>query len=142
MKPIKGAEWDGKRWILPAPGRRGPRSKIRNRSTLKARQDRIYAQKRKWFLADPANSACPIAAAGLIPDEAEPTLNLPPHHRTTTEVHHKRGRGQFYLDEETWLGVSSAGHAYIHANPKESLRRGWMLSKITKIVLEDQTVLR
>jgi hypothetical protein len=99
---------------------------IRKRTKKKSRMDRIYSDKRKWFLADPGNSRCPVAESGLIVNEEG---NLRPHFRASVQVHHKRGRGRLYLDELTWLGVSAEGHAWIHANVKESYSRGWMLSR-------------
>ncbi len=102
------------------------RTPIRKRSRKGAQRDRIYSDKRKWFLANPDNSRCPVAASGLILDEEG---NLRPHFRATVQVHHKKGRGKYYLDEMTFLGVSAKGHRWIHDNVKESYARGWMQSR-------------
>lgn len=128
MKPVNGAVWDelAKRWKLPAGMKTKKRRAINPRSSRRRKESLIYSDKRKWFLAAPENSYCPVALAGVIPDESG---EMRPHHRRTNQVHHLRGRGKYYLDETTFLGVSEAGHAWIHANPSEAKERGWMLSK-------------
>lgn len=45
------------------------------------------------------------------------------------EIHHKKGRGKYLLDTSTWMAVSSSGHLAIHANPKESYAKGYMLPR-------------
>lgn len=123
MKRIKGSVWDEAKgyWIIPAKGQEKPRprSMVRRKSKRRARADIIYRQERLWFLADPANEFCPVAWAGLIPG---------PNNRATTQIHHMKGRaGSLYLDKRFWLAVSHEGHAFIHANPKLALERGWMI---------------
>ena len=46
-----------------------------------------------------------------------------------TEIHHKRGRGRYLLDTSTWMAVSRAGHDAIHADPKTSYEKGYMLPR-------------
>lgn len=41
---------------------------------------------------------------------------------SSTDVHHMKGRGEFYLDTTTWLSTCSKCHAWIHANPAEAKR--------------------
>lgn len=44
-----------------------------------------------------------------------------------TEVHHTRGRaGALLLDKRFWIAVSRIGHRWIHSNPAEARRRGWL----------------
>jgi len=44
-----------------------------------------------------------------------------------TEIHHTRGRaGTLLLDERYWLGVSAAGHDYIHENPQAARAQGYL----------------
>lgn len=47
----------------------------------------------------------------------------------STEIHHKKGRGKYLLDTSTWMAVSDAGHRLIHANPKISYQKGYMLPR-------------
>lgn len=102
------------------------RKPIRKVSVKMKKKNLIYSQRRKWFLAKADNARCPVAAAGLIrifPEDKEPT----PHHRATTEIHHMLGRvGPLLLDEDHWLAVSGAGHAWMHANPAKAREMGWL----------------
>ncbi len=46
----------------------------------------------------------------------------------STEVHHMNGReGERLNDISFFLGVSRAGHEWIHANPSEARRKGWLV---------------
>lgn len=84
----------------------------------------MYSDRRRWFLADPANSQCPVAKAGLIPFAfAGETV---PHYRASTTIHHAWRRGRYTLDITTWLGCSLEGHIWIEANLAESRKRGWL----------------
>lgn len=50
-----------------------------------------------------------------------------------TEVHHTQGRiGLLLLDVSKWLPVSARGHKWIHDNPKEALKKGFILSRLKK----------
>jgi len=46
-----------------------------------------------------------------------------------TEIHHAKGRGKYLLDTSTWMSVSSEGHRAIHADPKTSYEKGYMLPR-------------
>lgn len=35
----------------------------------------------------------------------------------STDIHHKKGRGKYYLDEDSWLAVCRPCHDRIHSNP-------------------------
>ncbi len=48
---------------------------------------------------------------------------------SSTEVHHKKGRGKYLLDTSTWMAVSADGHRYIHKNVKESYSKGYLLNR-------------
>lgn len=43
--------------------------------------------------------------------------------------HHKRGRGRFLSDSSLFLPVCGKHHDRIHANPKDSYERGYMLKR-------------
>jgi ribosomal protein L32 len=43
------------------------------------------------------------------------------------DIHHKAGRGRFYLDVDTWMAVCRECHDYIHKWPKESREKGWLI---------------
>jgi hypothetical protein len=82
--------------------------KIRARSKRREREGREYGRLRKEFLA--ANPHCSV-----FPTEM------------ATEVHHRKGRGRFYLDVSTWLSVSDAGHRFLHDNPAIAREKGWLV---------------
>lgn len=131
IKPCKAAKWDDKnnRWNIPAGDGFIKRSqkKIRKRSVKGARTDRVYSQRRKWFLSMPENQKCPVALAGLLPGQRG---HIYPHHLQTSQIHHMRGRvGMNFLDESSWIAVSALGHQWIHANVAEARKRGWIESR-------------
>lgn len=100
---------------------------IRRRSLKRIQLDRIYEDRRKWFLTDAGNGGCPVAASGLIADYFGEKR---PHFRKAVQIHHRRGRvGPLYLDETYWLGVSAEGHQFIHMHPSISYEKGWMLPR-------------
>ena len=43
------------------------------------------------------------------------------------DIHHKAGRGKFYLAVDTWMAVCRTCHEYIHKWPKESREKGWLV---------------
>lgn len=66
--------------------------------------DQLYTVARKKFLEQ--HSGCEARLSGC-------TLNA-------TDVHHKKGRGQYYLDKETWLAVCRSCHTWIELHPIEA----------------------
>ena len=47
-----------------------------------------------------------------------------------TEVHHKRGRGKYHLDVNTWLPVCRNCHTYIELNPEDAIELGFSDSRM------------
>jgi hypothetical protein len=47
-----------------------------------------------------------------------------------TDVHHKKGRGKYLLDVETWLAVSRSCHQKIEENPEWAKENGYSLSRL------------
>jgi hypothetical protein len=45
----------------------------------------------------------------------------------STVVHHRRGRGAYLLDKSTFLATTREGDLWIHANPDEAKRLGFLL---------------
>lgn len=90
---------------------------IRRASTQRARDLRIYAQRRKWFLA-----ANPWCEWGL--------KQNPPIYIRSEQVHHRRGRiGRLLLMEEWWSAVSAVGHDWINRNPEAARKLGLLCQK-------------
>jgi len=85
------------------------RQKIKQVSSKRARMNQAYTILRRLFLEQ--NPKC----------EVYPNLNA-------TEIHHKMKRnGERLLDSTLWMAVSREGHLYIHANPKESYEKEWLI---------------
>ena len=90
--------------------------KAKNRSTKRAKEESEYLQLNKIFLKKPENKYCPVAK------------HLKLGNVLTSEVHHKKGRiGKLLLYVPYWLAVSSEGHKWIHANPEESYKLGFLI---------------
>lgn len=86
------------------------RRPIRRRSKRMSAAARLYQQKRKWFLIE--HPLCQVFKD-----------------RPATEIHHRKGRGKYLLDETTWLAVSAEAHRKIHDNPKWSYEKGYLLRR-------------
>lgn len=127
-----------------APFSKKPRKGLRAVSTRRRRELKEYAERRASFLALPENRWCPVVAAGVCeitrtgPVIEDETLKcgirvtirkiVPYTKRRATDIHHKAGReGKRLNDEHHWLAVSREGHEWIHANPNEARRRGWLI---------------
>jgi len=81
---------------------------IKKVSDKRARQNQLYSVARRLFLEQNPNCA-------VYPSEK------------ATEVHHISGRrGEKLLDTTDWLAVSRRGHNWIHANPEEAEKKGWL----------------
>ncbi len=47
-----------------------------------------------------------------------------------TDVHHKKGRGQYHLVVSTWLSVCRPCHNYIEEHPDEAIELGYSEKRI------------
>jgi len=43
---------------------------------------------------------------------------------SSTDVHHKKGRGQYHLVVSTWLSVCRSCHSYIEEHPADAIELG------------------
>ena len=77
---------------------------IKPKADKKAPLDALYSIMRKDFLS--LHSGCQARLQDC-------TLQ-------STDVHHKKGRGEFYLDKTTWLSVCRSCHTWIELNPKKA----------------------
>ena len=46
------------------------------------------------------------------------------HGRIATEIHHRKGRGRYLLDESTWTPVCRTCHTFIHNNVAWAYQNG------------------
>jgi hypothetical protein len=81
--------------------RKKPMKRVSKKRTT---DSKIYSKMRLNFLATyPLCEVCP-------------TVKMD-QRKTSTDVHHKKGRGKYYLDEDSWLAVCRQCHDEIHGNP-------------------------
>jgi len=92
----------------PLPKEKKKPKKINQRSAKRIEDDKEYKFLKKEFLID---KICPITKKKAI------------------EVHHTysgKDRNTHYLDVETWIAVSRKGHNWIHDNPIEARKLGYL----------------
>jgi len=98
--------------IIPKPTAK--RKPISPRSSKQVKLEKQYSEKRKKFLSEhplcEANLGC---CSGLASD-----------------VHHKKGRGVYLLDESTYLALCRACHIFIETNPDIAKSMGWSESRL------------
>lgn len=87
---------------------------IKSKSDKMSALDQTYIVLRKKFLEN--NSGCQAKIH-------ECTLQA-------TDVHHKKGRGLYYLDTKTWLAVCRSCHNWIELHPKEAKELGFSTNRL------------
>lgn len=51
----------------------------------------------------------------------------------STDIHHRKGRGKYYLDVESWLSTCRSCHDRIHRNPIWAREKGFLLEPSDKV---------
>lgn len=97
----------GRGYIIKAPKTRG---RVRPVKVKRVHENVIYAQLRREFLLE--NPRC------LVPVGPGRVCSAP-----STECHHRKGRGRFYLDVSTFFPTCSACHAAIHTTRQRWARQ-------------------
>jgi len=92
-------------------------TKIKNKSKKLSAQDKIYSKLRKEFLELPENCGCRAVLPGC-------TLTK------GLTVHHKKGRGIYYLDTSTWVTLCLPCHQYIETHPDLAKMLGFSESRL------------
>jgi hypothetical protein len=93
------------------------------RTPLKRMSDRrrtervIYARRRLVFLRAHPQCQCCLEHCQIHEDR------IP----ASRDIHHKHGRGRFYLDESTWMAVCRVHHDWIHSHPSQARAKGWLV---------------
>lgn len=82
--------------------------KIKQVSAKKAKEDAVYSKLRKDYL-----SIHPFCQA-----------KLPGCTAVATDIHHKKGRGKYYLLPNTWISACRTCHHWIETHPTESKEMG------------------
>lgn len=94
------------------------RSKIKLVSKKRAALNRQYTLLRKQFLSE--HSCCEAGLEGCTGCRME-----------YMTVHHKKGRGEYFLDTKTWLASCFTCHQWIERNPSEAKELGFSESRLS-----------
>lgn len=100
-------------FIIKRPAKR---SRIAPKASGRQDLDHEYTTRRKVFLG--ANPRCVV----LGPNG--------PCNAPSTDVHHRKGRGRYYLTEGLWLPCcSDCHHSKVHGMPEWAKRMGYLLNR-------------
>jgi len=88
---------------------------IRPRSSKREKEDVLYSILRKQFLKN--HPFC--------------QMNLKDCTNTATEVHHKKGRGKYYLDDTTFMAGCHNCHSWVTDHPAEAIKLGLSELRLT-----------
>jgi len=83
---------------------------MRRVSKKRQAESKEYSRKRSSFLA--TLPLCEVCAKSK-----------------STDIHHRKGRGKYYLDEGTWLATCRGCHDRIHRNPTWAREKGFILDR-------------
>lgn len=102
-------------WLMPAKKPKKPVKKVRART---AKANSQYSSLRKAFLE--THPRClilgPTGICGAI----------------STDVHHRKGRGKYMLDESTWIACCNSCHLQkIHHYPAWAKKMGYLVNPIS-----------
>jgi hypothetical protein len=87
---------------------------IAKTSDKRAKLDLAYSVLRKNFLKN------------------HPVCQVKDCEHQSTDVHHKKGRGEYYLDETTFLAVCRSHHIAIEKAPLWAKAQGYSLDRLSK----------
>lgn len=97
--------------------RRGFR-RLRSVSTHMSKRKAEYRQVRKSYLSQHRFCVCCLKRG------QQPV--------PSTQVHHKKGRGRYLLDQATWAAVCAPCHEYIHNHPAWGYSTGMLWIRANK----------
>lgn len=103
------------------------RKPIRNRTPSRAKEERIYVKEARAFVEYCVSRgwSCPVVAC--IKELREGRKYGYPISAKLNEIHHIHGRaGKLLRFQKAWVAVSKQGHRWIHSNPEEARRYGWL----------------
>jgi len=90
-------------WLKVAPSK--PINKV---STKKQSEDKVYTKLRRDYLLQ--HPFCQAA--------------LPECSKIATDIHHKAGRGKYYLITTTWIGLCRSCHQWAEEHPEDAKQIG------------------
>jgi hypothetical protein len=91
------------------------RTPLSPKSSKKAKEDNVYTLLRKDYLTQH-----PVCEA-----------RLPSCTGQATDIHHKKGRGKYYLITSTWMSACRTCHEWIETNPAEAQEMGFTITRLT-----------
>lgn len=95
---------------------RAASGQINNVSDNKKQQDKIYNKVRLIFLADNTRCAARFTVCS----------------HKSTEIHHSKGRNEYYLDVETWIPICSQCHVWAEIHQEEAKQINISQDRLTK----------
>lgn len=90
---------------------------IPKKSSKKIIDDLAYSKLRKIFFSKEENQLCSVRLTDICTGQA-------------TDIHHKCGRGIYYLDIITWIPVCRHCHNFIENNPTRAKELGFSSSRL------------
>lgn len=72
-----------------------------------------------------ADAAYTILRRKFMEEKPMCEASLPNCNKSSTDVHHMKGRGIHHLEVSTWLSVCRQCHAWIEENPKKAIELGY-----------------
>lgn len=103
-----------------------PKPKVRKMGERRRGLQARYSSLRYLYLSKHRYCEARIACDEVVQDRhGKRTIRA-----LATDIHHKRGRGRYYLDTTTWLAVCRACHMHIEAFPLEAYEHGWSERKV------------
>jgi hypothetical protein len=97
-------------------------------STAKPLKVKPINFKSKTMLA--LDSAYSVLRVKFMSDKPMCEAALPGCNISSTDVHHKKGRGKYHLVVSTWLSVCRNCHMYIEEHPDEAIELGFSDERI------------
>ena len=91
------------------------RTPLSPKSSKKAKEDNVDTLLRRDYLTQH-----PVCEA-----------RLPSCTGQATDIHHKKGRGKYYLITSTWMSACRTCHEWIETNPAEAQEMGFTITRLT-----------
>lgn len=98
-------------YLQRTPIKKNKAYRIPKRSLTKKEEDAIYFPLRDKFLIE--HPKCECGREGCF--------------RDSTDVHHTKGRGKYYLDVSTWKALNRICHIWVNENTEEAIKLGLIL---------------
>lgn len=107
-KSKKLCQWCNEKRKSEVRKKHGKLKPIKRQSLKREQEQKIYTILRRNFLKKPENRFCAVY-----------------RNRLATEVHHKKGRGKYFLDVSTWLAVCREAHVKITEDSAWAIENGY-----------------